>query len=142
MCLLVAVADGGLTSLGLRNWYPSLALPPFTAPAWLFGPAWGVLDLTIGVAGWLVWRRCGASRPVRLWGWQLLANALWTPAFFGLRSPALAAGVLALLLVLILVTIHAFSRISRVSAWLMAPYFAWTGYVAYVTAGILWLNGA
>jgi len=136
----VAVADGAVTSLSLRTWYSSLTLPPGTPPNWVFGPVWGLLYVLIGVAGWLIWRRCGASRPVRLWGWQLLANALWMPAFFGLRSPALGLGVIAALLVLIAVTIHAFSRISRVSAWLMVPYFVWTSYAAYLNAGIWWLN--
>jgi tryptophan-rich sensory protein len=141
LCLLVAAADGGVTSLSLRTWYPSLTLPPGTPPNWVFGPVWGVLDVLVGVAGWLVWRRCGASRPVRLWGWQLLFNALWTPAFFGLRSPAIAFGILVILLVLIVMTVHAFARVRRVSAWLMAPYLAWTAYATYLNAGILWLNG-
>ena len=62
---------------------------------------------------------------------------MWTPAFFGLRSPALALGVIAVLLVLIGLTMHAFLRVNRVSAWLFAPYLAWTLYAAYLNAGIL-----
>ena len=79
----------------------------------------------IGTAAWLVWRRIGARRTLRLWGWQLAANALWAPAFFGLHSPALALGVMVLMLVLIGLTIRAFRPINRMAAGLMLPYVAW-----------------
>ena len=60
----------------------------------------------IGVAGWLAWRRAITPRPLRLWGWQLAANACWTPAFFALHSPPLALAVCLVLLVLIVLTMR------------------------------------
>jgi tryptophan-rich sensory protein len=101
-----------------------------------------VLYVTIGVAGWLAWRRAGAARPLRLWGWQLAANAAWTPAFFGLHSPPLALAVSGVLLVLIVWTMHTFARLRSAAAWLMAPYLAWTAYMTYLTASFWWLNAA
>ena len=68
----------------------------------------------IGVAGWLAWRRAIAPRPLRLWGWQLAANACWTPAFFALHSPPLAFAVCLVLLVLIVLTMRDFLRLRRV----------------------------
>ncbi len=62
----------------------------------------------IGVAGWLVWRRSTSTRPLRLWGWQLAANAFWAPAFFAMHSPPLALAVNLVLLVLIALTARAF----------------------------------
>ena len=94
----------------------------------------------IGVSGWLAWRRAITPRPLRLWGWQLAANACWTPAFFALHSPPLALAVCLVLLVLIVLTMRDFLRLRRVAAWLMAPYLAWTGYATYLTAGFWWLN--
>ncbi len=94
----------------------------------------------IGVAGWLVWRRSGTSRVLRLWGWQLAANALWAPAFFGAHSPALAVAIMAVMLVLIGLTIRAFRPIHRTAAALMAPYLAWCLYAAYLNVGFLLLN--
>jgi len=70
----------------------------------------------IGTAAWLCGRRLGAGRPLRLWGWQLAANALWAPAFFGLHSPALALGVMIVLLLLIGFSIRAFRRVHRLAA--------------------------
>lgn len=140
LCLLVGAASGGLTACSVRTWYLTLAAPPLTPPNWLFGPVWMVLYVLVGVAGWLVWRRAGGTRPVRLWGWQLLANALWTPAFFGLHRTDLGLLVIVAMLALIALTIRAFARVDRRAAWLMVPYFAWTGFAAYLNAGFWWLN--
>ena len=96
----------------------------------------------MGVAGWLVWRGAGATGPVRLWGWQLLVNAMWNPAFFGLHRPGLALLVILAMLVLIALTILAFARVSRTAAWLMAPYLAWTCFASYLNFGFWWLNAA
>ncbi len=140
LCLLVGAADGAVIAGPARGWYLSLTRPPGTPPNWVFGPVWTGLYVMIGVAGWLVWRRSTATRPLRLWGWQLAANALWAPAFFALHSPPLALAVNLVLLVLIVLTAEAFLRVRRSAAWLMAPYFAWTGYATYLTACFWWLN--
>lgn len=138
--LLVGAASAGLTAHSVRTWYLSLVRPPLTPPGWAFAPAWTAMFVLIGVAGWLVWRRQGASRAVRLWGWQLLAAAAWSPAFFGLHRPGLGLAVIALVLALGLFTVHAFAPLSRRASWLMAPYLAWTGFVLYLNAGFCWLN--
>ncbi len=140
LCLLVGAADGSMIAGMWRGWYASLARPPATPPNWLFGPIWTVLYIMIGTAGWLVWRRATSTRPLRLWGWQLAANACWTPAFFALRSPPLALAICVVLLVLVALTILAFWGVRRAAVWLMAPYFGWNCFATYLTAGFWWLN--
>jgi benzodiazapine receptor len=140
LCLLVAAADGSIVARSARGWYLSLNHPPGTPPNWVFGAVWSVLYGMIGVSGWLAWRRAVAPRPLRLWGWQLAANACWTPAFFAVRSPPLALAVCVVLLVLIALTMRAFLPLRRLAAWLLAPYLAWTVYATYLTAGFWWLN--
>ena len=140
LCLLVGGADAALVTGSLHGWYASLVHPPGTPPSWVFGPVWTVLYVLVGVAGWLVWRRCGATRPLRLWGWQLAANAAWVPAFFGLHNPPLAMAVIVALLGLIVLTIYSFFRLRRAAAWLMMPYLAWTIFAAYLNAAFWWCN--
>jgi translocator protein len=140
LCLLVGAVDGSMTVRAIHVWYAKLQAPPGTPPNWAFVPVWTALYVMIGTAAWLVWRRLGGGRPLRLWGWQLAANALWAPAFFGLHSPALALGVMVVLLVLIGFTIRAFRRVHRPAAALMLPYGAWCLYAAYLNAGFLLLN--
>lgn len=138
--LLVGAAAGGVTAPAVRHWYPSLTRPPGTPPEWVFTPVWMLLYVAIAVAAWLVWKRVGASRSLRLWGWQLLANALWPPAFFGLHSPVAGLIVLAVLLPLVLLTMLAFLRVHRGAAALLAPYTAWCCFATYLNVGFLVLN--
>ncbi len=150
--LLVGLCNGLLTARQVSGWYLSLNRPPGTPPNWLFGPVWTVLYVMMGVAAWLVWRRAtqvaetsptAASqymRLLRLWGWQLLLNAAWTPVFFGLHRLAMAQAVILLLLAALVATIAAFARVHRQAAALMLPYLGWTCYATYLNAGFLWLN--
>jgi tryptophan-rich sensory protein len=140
LCLLAGIVGGSITANAVHHWYQTLHAPPGTPPNWVFAPVWTTLYVMIGVAGWLVWKRLGAAPALRLWGWQLAASALWAPAFFGLHSPAVAMGVMAILLVLIALTIRSFLRVQPIAAILMAPYGAWCVYAAYLNAGFLVLN--
>lgn len=140
LCLLVGAVGGSMTARAVHHWYQTLHAPPLTPPNWVFAPVWTALYVMIGVAAWLVWRRLGAAPPLRLWGWQLAANALWAPAFFGLHSPATAMGVMVVLLVLVAMTIRAFRRIHRTATMLMVPYGIWCLFAAYLNAGFLILN--
>jgi len=122
------------------GWYLSLTQPPGTPPNWIFAPVWSALYVAIGTAAWLVWCRVGAGAALRLWGWQIAANALWTPAFFGLHQIALALAVSVVLFVLVASTLRAFARAVPVAGWLMLPCLLWTGYAVYLNAGLWWLN--
>lgn len=140
LTLLVGAVDAAVTEPSVRTWYLSLARPPGTPPNWVFGPVWAVLYVMMAVAAWLVWRRAEDRRALRLWGWQLLANALWSPIFFGLHQTGVALAEMVALVLLIGLTIAAFARHSRPAALLMLPYLLWTCYAAYLNAGFWWLN--
>jgi translocator protein len=140
LCLLVGAAGGSITARAISTWYAALRLPPGTPPNWVFAPVWTILYITLGTAAWLVWTHRGASRPLVVWGWQLAANAVWVPAFFGLHNPGLALWVSATILVLTAWTIWSFLRVRRVAAWLMLPYACWSLFAAYLNAGIWLLN--
>ena len=145
LCLLVGAANGAVTASSVNTWYRGLARPALTPPDWLFAPVWTSLYVLIGVAAWLVWVRVDAGldrkrAALRLWGWQLLVNALWPPAFFGLHRPGLALAVLLVLLVLAGMTALAFLRLRRPAGLLMLPYLGWLCFATYLNIGFWWLN--
>lgn len=129
-----------MNALSVHTWYLTLRPPPLTPPGVVFGPVWTVLYVLMGVAAWRVWRTKGHAAALRLWGWQLAANALWTPAFFGLRSPTLGLVVILGLLALIVLTIRAFRAHDRWAAAMLLPYLAWVCFATYLNAGFWWLN--
>ena len=140
LCLLVGVVGASFTAPAIGTWYATLARPPGTPPNWVFAPVWTTLYVMMGVAAWLVWRR-GGREALRLWGWQLLVNAIWTPLFFAIQSPGAALVVVLGLLLLVTLTAYTFGRLHRPAGFLMLPTVGWTTYATYLNAGFWWLNG-
>lgn len=145
LCVLVYAANGAVTASSVKGWYQTLARPPGSPPDWVFAPVWASLYAMIGVSAWLVWRRIeiAAHRKraaLRVWGWQLLLNALWPAAFFGMHSAGLGLLVIVPLLGSVAATLLVFWPLQRGAAALLAPYLAWVGFATYLNAGFWWLN--
>lgn len=143
--LLVGAVGGLFTQSSVDTWYQELERPSFTPPGWLFGPVWTGLYVLMGVAAYIVWRNGWALATVRvalLWFLaQLVFNGLWSPVFFGLRSPVGGLVVIVPLLLAIVATVRAFWRVSPLAAGLLVPYLLWTAFAAVLNAAIAVLNG-
>lgn len=136
-------AVGGIAAASAGEFYQALVRPSWAPPGWLFGPAWSVLYVLMGISAWLVWRANGfayARVALLLFIAQLVANALWTWLFFVWRDGALALGEILLLWVLIVTVIFLFWRVSKVAAVLLIPYLAWVSFATALTFATWQLN--
>ena len=149
---MAGVIGSIFTAPAVRSaWYAELVRPALNPPAWVFGPVWITLYALMGIALFLVWkqhpnileyvgvlwvRRVG----VVLFFAQLVLNALWSVVFFGLQSPVGAFTVIVFLWLAILATIIVFARVSRLAAWLLAPYLLWVSFAAYLNYSFWVLN--
>ncbi len=146
--VLVCLGAGALgsiaTSSSVSVWYPTLVKPSWTPPSWVFGPAWTLLYVLMGTAGWRIWLSAGgfegSRREMTLFSIQLVLNIAWSWIFFGLRMPGTALLELAVLWVAIAETIRAFYRVDRAAAWMMAPYIGWVTFAGALNASIWLLN--
>lgn len=133
----------GAVFVNTGGWYAALTKPLWDPPSSIFAPVWTVLYFLIGLAGYFQWTQ-GYYEDRRavftVYGLQLFFNALWTPLFFGLHRPDLALADIVFLWFLILICIGVFSLHSRVSAWLMVPYFLWVSFACALNTVILMLN--
>lgn len=121
-------------------WYQSLAKPPFNPPNWLFGPAWTILYVLIGIAGARTWLAGPATSGMKLWFGQMALNYLWSPFFFGLQRPPIALVIIAALLIAILAFIANRWNRDRTAALLFLPYAAWVAFATLLNASIAYLN--
>jgi translocator protein len=138
-----AFIGGQATSTSVNTWYDQLAKPAWTPPSWVFGPAWTTLYVMMAVAAFLVWRRAGfkGGGPALIcYVFQLALNALWSVIFFGMQAPGLAFIEICILWGAIGLTFIAFWRIRKFSAWLLAPYWAWTTFAGALNYAIWQLN--
>lgn len=147
ICLLIPLAVGGLAAwltMDSMAQFAALAQPPLSPPGWVFPVVWTILYLLMGWASFLIWKS-GASqaakkRALGLYGVQLAVNFVWPLLFFRAGLYGFALIWLMILLVMVVETMLAFGRIDRRAAWLLAPYFLWLLFAAYLNAGVWLLN--
>lgn len=128
---------------GPDDWFQALKKPTWNPPGWVFGPAWTLLYILMGISVWLFRREAnaagvGKTSAMRLFWIQLLLNLAWTPIFFGLHQPLLAFIEICLLWLAALWTALAFGKISSTAGYLLVPYLAWLSF-ALVLNGTIWL---
>ncbi|MDD1663038.1 MAG: tryptophan-rich sensory protein [Methanomicrobiales archaeon] len=144
ICFIAAGIGSLFTFTSVSTWYPTLIKPPFAPPSWVFGPAWTILYLLMGISLFLVLEK-DMDRPevkqgVSLFSIQLCLNVIWSLLFFGLRSPFLALIGILLLWGSIAATLIQFLKISRPAAYLLIPYLLWVTFAMILNAAIFILN--
>ena len=143
-CLAAGAIGSIFTREAIPTWYATLEKPAFNPPNWLFAPVWTLLYLMMGIAAFLVWRKGLENRQLRIalivFLVQLVLNALWSVAFFGLESPLYGLIVIAALWVAILFTVLKFYRISLAASVLLLPYLLWVSFAAVLNSSIWLLN--
>ncbi len=135
-----AASVGALFTPGA--WYAELTKPTWNPPAWVFAPVWTLLYISIGVSGWLVWRRTGlvANAAFAVFAVQLVLNATWSWLFFGLHRPDLAFADIVLLWLSILATSLLFWRETRLAGAVLIPYLAWVSFATLLNWTLWRLN--
>ncbi len=136
--VLAAASSGAIFKPG--TWYDGLRKPSWTPPKWAFPVVWTILYLFIGYAGWLVWREAGWSLPLVFWGAQIIANALWSFFFFGIRRMDLALLDIAVLWLSIASFIVAAWPIAPLASLLFVPYLAWVSAAGMLNYSVRSLN--
>jgi tryptophan-rich sensory protein len=141
----VAAVSGAVTARAAGEFYASLDRPRWAPPAWLFGPAWSVLYVTMGIAAWRVWHAHGfdgARTALLLYVVQLAFNASWSWFFFVKRTGIGATIDVLLLWSAIVATLVAFARLDTIAALLFVPYLIWVTFATALTISVWRRNPA
>lgn len=139
----IAAYSGSMASRRSGDFYAQLDRPAWSPPAEVFGPVWTVLYILMAIAAWLVWRIGGfghARTTLVLFLVQLVVNALWSWLFFAWQMGAAAFVDIVLMSVLVVATIVAFWRHSRLASALLLPYLAWITFAGALNLRLWQLN--
>jgi tryptophan-rich sensory protein len=144
LCLAVGNIGTIYTVPNISTWYATLNRPPFSPPNWLFGPAWTLLYILMGIAIYLIIKQGLDKKEVQaaslIFLIQLVLNAIWTPIFFGLHQTLLAFIVIVFLWLAIIWTMIRFYPISKLACWLLLPYLMWVTFASTLNFSFWWLN--
>jgi len=146
--IITAGVGSWITSAGM-DWYHKIKLPAFTPSGSFIGMVWTIIFILAAISALLVWN----SRMVLPGSFYMLKegvmtlfilnavlNVVWSLLFFNMHFIAAAAweaGLLGLSVVALFILIW---PISRLAAWLLAPYAAWVAFATYLTYTVWALN--
>lgn len=142
--VLLGFLSGRLANSGYGNrWFDALEKPALMPPGWLFGVAWTILYILMGLALAIVLHARGAKGrgpAIVLFLVQLVMNLAWSPLFF--RAHQVGSGLMLILalIVIVAITIWLFARIRRVAGLLLLPYLAWLAFASFLNYEIGRLN--
>lgn len=144
VCQLAGFVGSIFTRASVSTWYAALNKPSFNPPNGVFSPVWITLYVLMGISAFMVWNQGLDKREVKaaliVFGVQLVLNALWSAAFFGLRSPFAGLIVIVGLWIFILLTILYFFRVSSTAGVLLLPYMGWVSFAAVLNFSLWRLN--
>lgn len=143
ICQSAGIIGSFFTVSSLGGWYQTINKPSFNPPGYIFGPVWIALYLLMGISLYLVWSKKGTADikiPLIIFFAQLFFNTIWSILFFGLESPVLALIDIIILLILIIMTIISFYKVSKPAALLMIPYLFWVSFATVLNYFIVKLN--
>lgn len=125
------------------EWYALLIKPPLTPPDQVFMIVWPILYMLIGIS-FLIFLRAKENRKkstgIITFVIQTGLNLLWSPVFFGLKSPGASLVVLCLLSFFLAQTFRIFYISSQTAFFLLLPYGIWILFALYLNIGIVVLN--
>lgn len=128
----------------------SMTLPSFSTyynslitlvkvPPIVFPIVWSILYILMGYVGYKLSEN-NDEKGEKLYYAQLLVNFLWTPVFFGLKSPI---GGLILILILLALVIWLFAYVLKEYGnvgYLLLPYVIWLIFATFLNLSIVILN--
>ena len=142
--VLLGFLSGRLANSGYGNrWFDALEKPALMPPGWLFGVAWTILYILMGLALAIVLHARGAKGrgpAIVLFLVQLVMNLAWSPLFFRAHQVGSALMLISALIVVVAITIWLFARIRRVAGLLLLPYLAWLAFASFLNYEIGRLN--
>lgn len=142
--VLLGFLSGRLANSGYGNrWFDALEKPALMPPGWLFGVAWTILYVLMGLALAIVLHARGAKGrgpAIALFLVQLVMNLAWSPLFFRAHQVGSALILILALIVVVAITIWLFDRVRRIAGLLLLPYLAWLCFASFLNYEIGRLN--
>ena len=144
LVLLLGIGSGRLSGSGYGNpWFDALTKPDFMPAGWVFGAAWTILYVMLGLALAIVLharRARGRGLAIALFVVQLAMNLAWSPLFFAAHEVDAAFWLIVAIFVTAAVATWLFARIRLSAGLLMLPYLAWLIFAGLLTFEIGRLN--
>lgn len=140
---VTAVVAAFFSAQAMMTFYPSLNMPPFSPPDYVFAPVWSVLYTLMIISYYIVLNSADTMKVQSanlLFLGQLFLQMLWSYLFFGMGFYAPAFVVMVLMIWTVYKMIEQFKIINKTAGNLQYPYLLWLLFATYLNIGIAYLN--
>ncbi len=128
--------------------YSQYNKPIFSPPDMVFGIAWAVLYILMGISAYLIYNTPTSSEEeikarnnaLFIFFLQLAVNFFWPIIYFKFNEVLLAFIWLVVLWLLVIYMIKLFYPINKLATLILIPYILWLSFAAYLNLGIYILN--
>lgn len=138
---VMAIISSYFSYIGINTFYPTLQMPAFTPPNFVFSFVWPILYALMIVSFYIVLNQEANRSAVNLFFAQMILHILWTYIFFTLGHFLLGLIILILLIFNVALMIKKFYHLNHMAAYLQYPYLIWLFFASYLNAGTVYLNG-
>ena len=127
-----------IRGLSIGDIYGTFNLPPLAPPKWLFGPAWGLLYILLGIyCANLNFVKDNRQALYTYMYVQLALNIFWTVVFFSFSNFLFATIMIVVMDILVMAIIWIDRRRIKL---LLVPYLLWLLFATYLSVSVLVLN--
>jgi tryptophan-rich sensory protein len=144
LCELIGFISSFFTVSSISSWYAVLNKPSFNPPNYIFGPVWTLLYALIGISLYFVLtakaKKDLKKKAYLIFTIQLILNFFWSIIFFGMHQILPAFIEIIFLWLAILINMIVFHKISRLSTWLLMPYWLWVSFASLLNFSLWMLN--
>ncbi|CAM3147096.1 TspO/MBR family protein [Leuconostoc rapi] len=127
-----------IRGVSIGDIYGTFNLPPLAPPKWLFGPAWGLLYILLGIyCANLSFVKNNRQTLYTYMYVQLALNIFWTVVFFSFSNFLLATIMIVVMDILVIAIIWIDKRRIKL---LLVPYLLWLLFATYLSISVLILN--
>jgi benzodiazapine receptor len=124
-----------------ERWYNNIQKSPLTPPSVVFPFVWTALYIMIIISG-IVYLKSGGTIRTTGFMYYIIAwilNLSWSPLFFTYKMPGASFMVILLMVLFIFLTIKEFYVKSKLSSYILIPYFVWVSFASYLN-GYIYVN--
>ena len=146
VAVLIPLIFGGIGGLmgNSSSGFAAIIKPSLTPPAIAFPIVWSILYILMGISSYLIYysraNETDKEKALKTYLVQLLINSLWTVIFFRFKLYLLSFLWIILLIVLVVIMIKRFYKISKSAALLQLPYLIWLFLALYISFNVYLLN--
>ena len=129
----------------MQTFYPSLNMPIFSPPDYVFAPVWSVLYTLMIISYYIILNSTDTIKLQNanlLFLGQLFLQMLWSYLFFGVGFYSSAIIVIILMIWTVYKMIEQFKAINKTAGNIQYPYLLWLMYATYLNIGIAYLNAS